>query len=52
MPHPHLEQELDWNDLIEMLDREKLCSLHSLGLTAVEIHAIEANHPNNSKLQR
>ena len=52
---PHLEQQLDWNDLIEiahhMLDwEEKLCTY--LGLTAVDIHDIKANHPSNSKLQR
>ena len=52
---PHLEQQLDWNDLIEiahhMLDwEEKLCT--HLGLTAVDIHDIKAKHQNNPELQR
>ena len=52
---PHLEQQLDWNDLIEiahhMLDwEEKLCT--HLRLTAVDIHDIKAKHQNNPELQR
>ena len=52
---PHLGQQLDWNDLIEiahhMLDwEEKLCT--HLGLTAVDIHDIKAKRQNNPELQR
>ena len=49
---PHLEQQLDWNDLIEIAHRMLDWEEKLLGLTAVDIHDIKARHQNNPELQR